>query len=271
MEGLPGGRLTPTVCPGGQPRAAGSGGGTSALRPWGNGCWSAGWPRARSTGRPSPTGAGRSAPGCVTTAASWCCVSVSRGQPWWEWPRPLARRGRLALRRLDRQEAAPLLQEALLQWQLQRQWQHLRSTPMPGACAWWVICLLRGPRQRRCLERIRRCSPWRPDGSLEEQSGVPPDYFSATGQLWGTPVYRWSLHRLTGFRWWMRRLERQLELLDLLRLDHFRALEAYWSVPGGATARERPLAPVPRRGPADMLWCAGGGSWLMQVSQLPCP
>jgi 4-alpha-glucanotransferase len=61
---------------------------------------------------------------------------------------------------------------------------------------------------------------------------VPPDYFAATGQLWGTPVYRWALHRLTRFRWWVWRLQRQLELYDLLRLDHFRALDAAWWVPG---------------------------------------
>jgi 4-alpha-glucanotransferase len=78
----------------------------------------------------------------------------------------------------------------------------------------------------------------RSDGSLSEQSGVPPDYFAATGQLWGTPVYRWWRHRLSGFAWWMRRLERQLDLLDVIRLDHFRALEAYWSVPGGAVTAE---------------------------------
>jgi 4-alpha-glucanotransferase len=78
----------------------------------------------------------------------------------------------------------------------------------------------------------------RSDGSLEEQSGVPPDYFSATGQLWGTPVYRWSRHRISLFRWWLARLERQLGLCDQVRLDHFRALEAYWSVPGGDTTAE---------------------------------
>ena len=78
----------------------------------------------------------------------------------------------------------------------------------------------------------------RRDGSLEQQSGVPPDYFSATGQPWSTPVYRWSRHRLNGYRWWLRRLERQLELFDLLRIDHFRALAGYWSVPGGMTPRK---------------------------------
>ena len=110
----------------------------------------------------------------------------------------------------------------------------------------------------------RRLFSLRADGRLVEQSGVPPDYFSATGQLWGTPVYRWWLHRLTGFRWWLARLMRQLELMDLLRLDHFRALEAYWSVPGGdLTAENGPGAP--RRGAPLLrrLWgaaAAGGGS-----------
>ena len=73
------------------------------------------------------------------------------------------------------------------------------------------------------------------DGCLREQSGVPPDYFSATGQLWGTPVYSWGRHRRTGFRWWRNRLKRQWALVDQLRLDHFRALASYWSVPGRDT------------------------------------
>lgn len=167
-------------------------------------------------------------------------------QPWWTWPGPLARRGRLALRRLDRQEAAPLLQEALLQWQLQRQWHHLREHA--SACGVRLIGDLPFyvAHDSADVWANRRLFSVRPDGSLREQSGVPPDYFSDTGQLWGTPVYRWSLHRLTGFRWWMRRLERQLQLLDLLRLDHFRALESYWSVPGQAkTAQEGHWRPSP--------------------------
>jgi 4-alpha-glucanotransferase len=90
----------------------------------------------------------------------------------------------------------------------------------------------------------------RADGRLDSQSGVPPDYFSATGQLWGTPVYRWLLHRLSRFGWWMRRLQRQLELVDRLRLDHFRALEAAWCVPGGDTTA---MAGVWRRSPGQAL------------------
>ena len=62
-------------------------------------------------------------------------------------------------------------------------------------------------------------------------AGVPPDYFSATGQLWGNPLYDWDYHKATGYKWWIDRIRRQLTLTDYLRIDHFRGFEAYWSVP----------------------------------------
>jgi 4-alpha-glucanotransferase len=62
---------------------------------------------------------------------------------------------------------------------------------------------------------------------------VPPDYFSATGQLWGHPVFRWPSHRRTRYNWWVRRIAHHLELFDLLRIDHFRGLVAYWEIPAG--------------------------------------
>jgi 4-alpha-glucanotransferase len=69
-------------------------------------------------------------------------------------------------------------------------------------------------------------------------AGVPPDLFSANGQLWGNPLYRWPALRETGYRWWTERFRRALELVDLVRLDHFRGLVAYWAVPKGRkTAR----------------------------------
>jgi 4-alpha-glucanotransferase len=66
-------------------------------------------------------------------------------------------------------------------------------------------------------------------------AGVPPDYFSATGQLWGNPLYNWKAHRETNFAWWVRRLRATLALVDVVRLDHFRGFEAYWEVPADAT------------------------------------
>jgi 4-alpha-glucanotransferase len=64
-------------------------------------------------------------------------------------------------------------------------------------------------------------------------SGVPPDYFSPTGQLWGTPVYRWDEHEKSGFEWWLMRIEHALRLFDSVRIDHFRGLVAYWEVEAG--------------------------------------
>ena len=70
-------------------------------------------------------------------------------------------------------------------------------------------------------------------------AGVPPDYFSADGQLWGNPLYDWDVMAKDGYRWWCDRLRHALELFDGVRIDHFRGLEAYWAVPGNAkTARE---------------------------------
>lgn len=65
-------------------------------------------------------------------------------------------------------------------------------------------------------------------------AGVPPDFFSETGQLWGNPVYDWEFQKKTGFRWWIQRMEYNLELTDIIRIDHFRGLVAYWAVPYGA-------------------------------------
>jgi len=70
-------------------------------------------------------------------------------------------------------------------------------------------------------------------------AGVPPDYFSETGQLWGNPVYRWDRIAADGFTWWIRRLRRQLALHDVLRLDHFRGFAGYWAVDAKATTAER--------------------------------
>ncbi len=64
-------------------------------------------------------------------------------------------------------------------------------------------------------------------------AGVPPDYFSATGQLWGNPIYDWAHMREDGYAWWMRRIEASAGLFDVLRIDHFRGLESYWRVPYG--------------------------------------
>lgn len=78
------------------------------------------------------------------------------------------------------------------------------------------------------------------------QAGVPPDYFSATGQLWGNPLYDWDQMRADGYAWWIRRMRAAFAQFDVVRLDHFRGFEAYWEVPGSAaTAAEGRWVPGP--------------------------
>ena len=74
----------------------------------------------------------------------------------------------------------------------------------------------------------------RADGRPESVAGVPPDYFSATGQLWGNPLYRWDRMEASGYKWWIERFRATLAAVDLVRVDHFRGFEAFWKVPGDA-------------------------------------
>jgi 4-alpha-glucanotransferase len=70
-------------------------------------------------------------------------------------------------------------------------------------------------------------------------AGVPPDYFSPTGQLWGNPLYRWEEHKITGYKWWLERLSAILKLVDILRIDHFRGFAGYWEIPAGNPTAEQ--------------------------------
>ncbi len=85
----------------------------------------------------------------------------------------------------------------------------------------------------------RDCFMLDEDGHKLVQAGVPPDYFSATGQCWGNPIYNWDALKQTGYAWWVRRMRAAFELFDSVRLDHFRGFEAYWEVPGDAVTAEK--------------------------------
>ena len=169
------------------------------------------------------------------------CFSVLHDQhrgAWWSWPSDLAGHNRKALRQWSRNQAEALLRVRLQQWHLDRQWQAIRELARErgvllfGDLPFYVSADSVDVWSHRHLFTIKE------NGELTTQSGVPPDYFSETGQLWGSPVYRWGRHRLTRFRWWRQRISRQRQLADLLRLDHFRALAAYWAVPGGDQTAE---------------------------------
>ena len=69
-------------------------------------------------------------------------------------------------------------------------------------------------------------------------AGVPPDYFSPTGQLWGNPLYKWEVHQASGYAWWLERIQASLKLVDILRIDHFRGFAGYWEIPAGNPTAE---------------------------------
>ncbi len=84
------------------------------------------------------------------------------------------------------------------------------------------------------------------NGNPTVVAGVPPDYFSATGQLWGNPLYNWSVHKENGYAWWVARFRAILDMVDIVRLDHFRGFAGYWEVPAGMpTAEKGRWAPGP--------------------------
>jgi 4-alpha-glucanotransferase len=91
------------------------------------------------------------------------------------------------------------------------------------------------------------------DDRPREVAGVPPDYFSEDGQLWGNPLYAWEEHERSGFDWWKRRLRAALARFDVLRIDHFRGLEAYWAVPAGEKTARRGQW---RKAPGEKLFAA---------------
>ena len=79
----------------------------------------------------------------------------------------------------------------------------------------------------------------KPDGNPVVVAGVPPDYFSPTGQLWGNPIYRWKIHAADGYAWWLERIKAVLAQVDFIRLDHFRGFAGYWEVRAGLPTAEK--------------------------------
>ncbi len=159
------------------------------------------------------------------------------GQPWYQWPAPYRDRATDALQKLLRKQAARLQQIYWQQYRLYRAWQEVRQAAgarniqlfgdMPIFVAHDSADVWASPR-RFLLDEA---------GRLTFNTGVPPDYFSATGQSWGNPHYDWDYMEAEHFSWWIQRMQSQLEWFDLLRLDHFRGLEAVWMIePGSETA-----------------------------------
>ncbi len=150
---------------------------------------------------------------------------------WMEWPESLRRREPQALADMYEQSGRALAQERVLQFAFSRQWEQLRT-----AAAHHAIRILGDV---AIFVNMDSADVWVHPGLFEldenftpeRVAGVPPDYFSATGQRWGNPLYRWDVLAMRGYDWWIDRIRRATQLYDIVRLDHFRGFEAYWAIP----------------------------------------
>jgi 4-alpha-glucanotransferase len=180
-------------------------------------------------------------------------------RPWWEWPPALRDRRPDTISEVRRALSEEVERELALQFLFERQWQALRTH-----------CRARGVRilgdvpiyvDRDSVDVWASRELFQLDGAGMPlaQAGVPPDYFSETGQLWGNPLYDWERMASDGYRWWVERMGRALAQVDLVRLDHFRGFSAFWSVPADAPdARGGEWARGPGRALFDALRAALG-------------
>jgi 4-alpha-glucanotransferase len=159
-------------------------------------------------------------------------------RPWTQWAEPLARREPRAIDAARARYADAIFAEVFAQWCFARQWEALRAR-----CRALGIALVGDLPIYVAHDSVEVWS--RPElflldsrGEPAAVAGVPPDYFSASGQLWGNPLHDWEAVARDGWRTWIARVRGALAQVDRIRLDHFRGFEAYWEIPAGAATAE---------------------------------
>lgn len=167
--------------------------------------------------------------------ALYMALKEELAKSWQDWPDALRLRKPKALAEAKDKHAAAMETQRVVQWFFAQQWDAVRAK----AKAAGVSLLGDIP----IFVALDSADAWAnpelfqfdKEGRPEAVAGVPPDYFSADGQLWGNPLYRWEKHEKSGFAWWKERIRSALRLYDMVRIDHFRGFAGYWSVPAGAT------------------------------------
>jgi 4-alpha-glucanotransferase len=162
----------------------------------------------------------------------FCALKRAHGdKAWTDWSPELVRRNPQALEKVRKSLHLEIDREKFLQFQFDRQWRALkeyaneRGVKLVGDVPIFAAHDSADVWARQELFELDS------RGQPTVIAGVPPDYFSITGQRWGNPLYRWQVHAEQGFSWWIQRLRRALELFDLIRVDHFRGFESYWEIP----------------------------------------
>lgn len=182
-------------------------------------------------------------------------VAIRQSQPntyWIEWPKELVTRDKVALDKQRKALADQIEAERFAQWVFFTQWDALRkyarelNVKLIGDIPIFVAMDSADAWARPDIFLLK-------DGKAKVVSGVPPDYFSKTGQKWGNPLYDWAALKAQDYAWWVARVRQSTELVDIVRIDHFRGFEAYWEVPEAA-----PTAQKGRwvKGPSDAFFYA---------------
>ena len=172
-------------------------------------------------------------------------------RPWPEWDKIFVRRDPTALQRVREAYRDAIETTQVTQFLFDRQWRELRlyaterGVTLFGDIPIYIALDSADAWTNREMLQVDA------DGVPSAVAGVPPDYFSEDGQLWGNPLYDWAYHERTGYRWWIERMQHIGRQTDLVRIDHFRGFESYWSVPFGETTAKNG-AWVP--GPGDALF-----------------
>jgi 4-alpha-glucanotransferase len=198
----------------------------------------------------------------VQTQASWIhewslfmALADAHGwQEWSSWPAPLARRVAAALATARTQHAERINFWLFTQWCFFRQWSRLRAhahakgVQIVGDAPIFIAYNSAEVWARQDLFELDA------NGRPTVVAGVPPDVFSATGQRWGNPLYRWPAHADEGYQWWIERVRRTFELVDIVRIDHFRGFAGYWEIPASEpTAIKGRWLPGPGRALFDAI------------------
>src|SRR5690554_2112625 len=156
------------------------------------------------------------------------------GIPWYEWPMPLRKREPQALEAFRAQHQRAIEQVCFEQFVFHLQWQAMRHYARDRGVLLFGDIPIFVAHDSADVWAHPELFKLDTNGQPTVVAGVPPDYFSPEGQHWGNPLYDWTAMAADGYRWWIARLSSQRELFDLLRIDHFRGLQAFWEIPAQA-------------------------------------
>ncbi|MFZ0469550.1 MAG: 4-alpha-glucanotransferase [Thiogranum sp.] len=156
------------------------------------------------------------------------------GMPWYKWPAAICQRDPDALDVERKRLAGAVSQARFEQFLFYRQWKQLRQYANDRGILLFGDIPIFVAHDSADVWAHREWFSVDEQGHLQVVAGVPPDYFSATGQRWGNPHYRWDELKRDGFGWWLERVRTQMEMFDLVRIDHFRGFEAFWEIDASA-------------------------------------